>query len=63
MEAIRRLDAQARRAEGAAAVTEEEFGRGVAREWGAKGELGGGRSGMVGGGGDWGCGFRGMSKA
>ena len=41
MEAIRRLDAQARRAEGAAAVTEEEFGRGVAREWGAKGELGG----------------------
>ena len=39
--AIRRLDDQARRAEGAAAMTAEEFTRGVAVEWKAKRALGG----------------------
>ena len=39
--AIRRLDDQARRADGAAAMTAEEFERGVAAEWKAKRELGG----------------------
>jgi hypothetical protein len=36
VDAIRRLDAQARLAEGAAAVTEAEFGRGVEREGAAR---------------------------
>jgi hypothetical protein len=39
--AIRRLDAQARAAEGAAAVTEGEFEAGVEREWRARESLGG----------------------
>jgi len=39
--AVRRLDDQARVIEGAAAVTELEFERGVAREWAAKATLGG----------------------
>ena len=39
--AVRRLDEQARALEGAAAVTEVEFERGVAREWAAKSSLGG----------------------
>jgi uncharacterized protein len=39
--AVRRLDDQARSLEGAAAVTEEEFERGIAREWTAKASLGG----------------------
>ncbi len=39
--AVRRLDDQARVIEGAAAVTEAEFERGVAREWAAKATLGG----------------------
>jgi hypothetical protein len=39
--AVRRLDDQARSLEGAAAVTEAEFARGVEREWAAKATLGG----------------------
>ncbi len=39
--AVRRLDEQARAIEGAAAVTEAELERGVAREWAAKASLGG----------------------
>ena len=39
--AIRRLDDQARAAEGAAAVTPEELGEGIEREWRAKPTLGG----------------------
>jgi len=39
--AVRRLDEQARVIEGAAAVTEAEFERGVEREWAAKAALGG----------------------
>jgi hypothetical protein len=39
--AIRRLDDQARTAEGAAAVTEEELKAGVKREWDAKADLAG----------------------
>ena len=39
--AVRRLDEQARVIEGAAAVTEAEFERGVEREWAAKASLGG----------------------
>jgi hypothetical protein len=39
--AVRRLDEQARALEGAAAMTEAEFERGVAREWAAKASLGG----------------------
>ncbi len=39
--AMRRLDDQARLVEGAAAVTEAELERGVAREWAAKASLGG----------------------
>ena len=39
--AVRRLDDQARVIEGAAAVTEAEFERGVEREWAAKATLGG----------------------
>ena len=38
---MRRLDEQARAIEGAAAVTEAELERGVAREWAAKASLGG----------------------
>ncbi|HEY2594812.1 MAG TPA: DUF763 domain-containing protein, partial [Chloroflexota bacterium] len=41
LSAVRRLDDQARVIEGAAAVTEAELARGVAREWAAKGSLGG----------------------
>ena len=41
--AVRRLDDQARVIEGAAAVTEAELERGVAREWAAKATLGGRR--------------------
>ena len=39
--AVRRLDDQARVIEGAAAVTEADFARGVTREWAAKRSLGG----------------------
>jgi hypothetical protein len=39
--AVRRLDDQARVIDGAAAVTEAEFERGVEREWAAKASLGG----------------------
>jgi hypothetical protein len=39
--AVRRLDDQARLLDGAAAVTEAEFERGIAREWAAKASLGG----------------------
>ena len=39
--AIRRLDEQARRAEGAAAMTPEQLARGVSAEWRAKTQLGG----------------------
>jgi len=41
LSAVRRLDDQARVIEGAAAVTEAELARGVAREWAAKRSLGG----------------------